>query len=85
MNDKKYHPVIVMIGEHEYNMISIFKNNLTYCNQIFDSKVDKKKEKEIKFNYSTITWQNKYLFVIGGTDKTEKYFNQNYFLEANFD
>lgn len=46
-----------MIGEHENNMISVYnKDKITYCKQQFYSKTDKKKENEIKFNYSTITW-----------------------------
>jgi hypothetical protein len=46
-----------MIGEHEDNMISVYEEDKkTYCKLHFYSKFDKKKEYEIKYDYSTITW-----------------------------
>lgn len=61
--------MIIVIGEHEDKMISIYgDSNETECKYEFP-------KDEIKMNYSTITWKEKYLFLIGGTDESERYYN----------
>ena len=42
MNDKEYHPVIIMIGEHEYNMISIHITTAEIEKQVKEKKVIEK-------------------------------------------